>query len=206
MNANEPPFAQPAKPARRFSLAALAPQPWKNGGGVTREIAAFPPGAGMDAFQWRVSVADIAADGPFSAFPGIDRQIVLLDGAGVRLLADDGSFDHRLDAVGVPFAFAGERGVQATLLDGATRDFNVMTRRGQCRASVLAQRGDFTVAAGTDAVLLFAVAGTWQVGDASLAAGDGLLFATGVPAAQRARAAAGPALCLYVTLVMEHSR
>ncbi|MDF3836776.1 HutD family protein, partial [Cupriavidus basilensis] len=102
----------------RFSLGALAPQPWKNGGGVTREIAAWPEGAGMGDFQWRVSVADIAADGPFSAFPGIDRQIVLLEGAGVRLQADDGSFDHRLDTVGAPFAFAGERGVQATLLDG----------------------------------------------------------------------------------------
>jgi len=191
--------------AQRFSLAALAPRPWKNGGGVTREIAAFPPGAGMDAFQWRVSVADIAADGPFSAFPGIDRQIALLGGAGVRLLADDGSFDHRLDKIGAPFAFAGERGVQATLIDGATRDFNVMTRRGRCRASVLAQRGGFTLAAGTDAVLLFAVEGAWHVGDQTLAAGDGLLFAAGVPATP-VRAAAGSALCLTVTLVMENPR
>ncbi|MGO4329872.1 HutD family protein [Cupriavidus sp. 2TAF22] len=192
--------------AQRFSLAALAPRPWKNGGGVTREIAAFPPGAGMDTFLWRVSVADIAADGPFSAFPGIDRQIVLLDGAGVRLLADDGSFDHRLDAVGVPFAFAGERGVQATLIDGATRDFNVMTRRGQCRAGVVAQHGDFTVAPGTDAVLLFVIAGTWRLGDAELACGDGLLFATGAAAAQQLRAMEGPARCLCVTLAMEKAQ
>ncbi|WP_420993603.1 HutD/Ves family protein [Cupriavidus sp. 30B13] len=192
--------------ARRFSLAALAPQPWKNGGGVTREIAAFPPGAGMDTFQWRVSVADIAADGPFSAFPGVDRQIVLLGGAGVRLLADDGSFDHRLDKVGVPFAFAGERGVQATLVAGATRDFNVMTRRGQCRARVAAQHGDFTLEPGTDAVLVFVIEGAWHSGGEGLAAGDGLLFAEGVAAARQVRAAAGAALCLCVTLVMENSR
>ncbi len=79
----------------RFALDAIAPTPWKNGGGTTREIAVRPPGAGMDAFAWRVSVADIVADGPFSAFPGIDRQIALLDGAGVHLQAHDDSFCHQ---------------------------------------------------------------------------------------------------------------
>ena len=59
--------------------------PWKNGGGHTTEIAAEPPGAGMASFAWRVSVADIAHDGPFSAFPGVDRTLVLLAGDGMRL-------------------------------------------------------------------------------------------------------------------------
>lgn len=193
-----------------FSLGALPAQPWKNGGGVTREIAAWPPGAGMDAFQWRVSVADIAADGPFSAFPGIDRQIALLDGAGVRLLSDDGSFDHRLDTVGEPFAFAGERGVQATLLDGATRDFNVMTRRGACRASIVAARREFTIPPGAHVVLLFVIEGAWrhgiagQGGQAVLASDDGMLFAEGVAAPYRLQAMSEPALCLCVTLEMEN--
>ncbi|MEC4600651.1 HutD family protein, partial [Burkholderia vietnamiensis] len=48
--------------------AALVASPWKNGGGVTREIAAYPPGAALDAFAWRVSVADVGAGGPFSRF------------------------------------------------------------------------------------------------------------------------------------------
>ncbi|WP_422648130.1 Histidine utilization protein HutD [Cupriavidus sp. H18C1] len=182
-----------APQARRFALDALTPMPWKNGGGTTREIAAWPPAAGIDAFDWRLSIADIAADGPFSAFPGIDRQIVLLDGDGVRLHARDGSFDHRLVAVGEPFAFAGEATVDATLLGGPTRDFNVMTRRGRCRASV-ACTGDPIDSADLDelddrdagtTVVLYVLAGSWRCGDAHgaeadvLTAGSGMLLPPG---------------------------
>src|SRR4029453_7140835 len=56
-------------------------RPWKNGAGRTTEIAVHPAGAGLDAFAWRVSIASVERNGPFSAFPGIDRTIVLLDGA-----------------------------------------------------------------------------------------------------------------------------
>ena len=63
----------------------LRAAPWKNGGGSTTEIAISPPDAGFDDFDWRISVATIAADGPFSAFAGIDRVITLLAGAGVLL-------------------------------------------------------------------------------------------------------------------------
>ena len=70
---------------RVLSPADYRRMPWKNGGGHTTEIAAEPPGAGTASFVWRVSVADIAQDGPFSAFPGIDRTLVLLSGRGMRL-------------------------------------------------------------------------------------------------------------------------
>jgi environmental stress-induced protein Ves len=191
-----------AAAARRFTLAALTPAPWKNGGGVTREIAAMPAGAGMAEFDWRISVADIAADGPFSAFPGIDRQIVLLDGAGVRLRADDGSFDHRLDAVGEPFAFAGETGVHACLLDGATRDFNVMTRRGRARARVSSARQAVVVPGATQAIVMLVIAGTWR-GSAPmplprLNQGDGLILGPGVDLALQP--AVPHAHCLIVIL------
>lgn len=180
--------------------------PWKNGGGTTREIAAWPPAAGLEAFDWRLSIADIAADGPFSAFPGIDRQIVLLDGDGVRLRARDGSFDHRLSAVGEPFAFAGEATVDATLLGGPTRDFNVMTRRGRCRASVLST-GE--AIAHTDAehdttVVLYVLAGTWRYDDArdvddeSLTAGSGMMLPPG--SAFRLQPVDPGARCLVVRL------
>lgn len=192
----------------RFALDAIAPTPWKNGGGTTREIAAWPPGAGMDAFAWRISVADIAADGPFSAFPGIDRQIALLDGAGVRLRAVDGTFDHRLDEIGVPFAFAGETPVDATLIAGATRDFNVMTRRGRCHARVLPLRAASTLPAVADAALLLVVSGAWRAGqgDAShvLRANDGMLFHAGtraMPVSVDPLDTAG--LCLAVSLYLE---
>jgi environmental stress-induced protein Ves len=61
-----------------------ARMPWKNGGGQTTEIA-VSAGASLADFDWRVSIAEINADGPFSAFAGVDRTLVLLSGAGVRL-------------------------------------------------------------------------------------------------------------------------
>lgn len=75
---------------RLIPYSRLIVAPWKNGGGETREIAAFPPGAGFDDFDWRLSIATIAEDGAFSAFPGIDRTLILLSGNGVALRLDDG--------------------------------------------------------------------------------------------------------------------
>ena len=80
-----------------FASTQLAASPWKNGGGTTQEIACWPPGAGLESFSWRISIARIARSGPFSAFPGIDRVITLLDGAGVRLHSADGEIDHAGD-------------------------------------------------------------------------------------------------------------
>ena len=53
---------------------------WKNGLGVTREIAAYPPGSDLDSFGWRVSMASVDTGGPFSSFPGVDRQLAVLEG------------------------------------------------------------------------------------------------------------------------------
>ncbi|MBJ9881917.1 HutD family protein, partial [Burkholderia cenocepacia] len=83
--------------AALIRAADLVASPWKNGGGVTREIGAFPPGAALDAFAWRVSVADVGTAGPFSRFDGIDRTLVLLSGAGMTL-AEAGGTRHVLDA------------------------------------------------------------------------------------------------------------
>lgn len=145
-----------------LALEGVTPQPWKNGGGVTRELAAWPLGSSMSDFDWRVSVADIAVDWPFSAFPGIDRQIMLLDGAGVRLQASDGSFDKYLDLPYQPFAFAGEVALDSTLLNGPTRDLNVMTRRGKVRAEVELVHTAFEQAYATASVLV-AVNGDWAI-------------------------------------------
>ncbi len=109
--------------------------PWKNGGGVTTEIARAP--AGGDDFDWRVSIADIAEDGPFSAFPGIDRQLLLLDG-GVELCVD-ATPPVRLELRHARIAFAGEATVQCRLLGGPSRDFNLMTRRGVFEGELLAR-------------------------------------------------------------------
>lgn len=113
----------------------LVPVPWKNGMGITREIAVTPAGASMESFLWRVSIADVDTASPFSSFPGVDRTIVLLDGDGFTMTLD-GSQQHALTQPCVPFAFAGEARVDVTLAGGATRDFNLMVRRGAHRGAV----------------------------------------------------------------------
>ncbi len=110
--------------------------PWKNGGGHTLEIAADPPGAGMASFAWRVSIADVERDGPFSVFPGVDRTLVLLAGAGMRLTGAGAPL--ALHAPYEPVRFAGEAALQCALVAGPTRDFNLMVRRE-------AAAGDVTV-------------------------------------------------------------
>ena len=107
-------------------------RPWKNGGGTTRDIAVSPPGASLDDFDWRLSLAQVDRDGPFSRFDNVDRTLVLLSGA--MTLHEQG---RRIDLVRhEPVMFEGERVVEATVPDGATLDFNVMTRRGRTRHSV----------------------------------------------------------------------
>lgn len=113
--------------------------PWKNGGGVTREVAAWPPGANLNAFDWRVSLADIAADGPFSTFPGVDRVLTVIAGDGLALEIEGRTI--RLEP-GAPFAFPGEAAVAARLGAGPIRDLNVMVRRGAWTARVEPWRGD----------------------------------------------------------------
>ena len=102
-----------------------APVPWKNGGGVTRELLRLPAEAAGD-WTLRISVADIAADGPFSPFPGITRWFAVVAGAGVRLRFADRILNiRRGDA---PLRFDGADAPGCTLLGGATRDLNVMVR------------------------------------------------------------------------------
>ena len=159
----------------RFDLRTITPQPWKNGAGLTREIAFGGPSAAE--FDWRISVAEVAHDAPFSAFPGIDRCITLLRGAGMRLRADDGSLDHALTTPLAPFRFSGDVSLTATLLGGACSDFNVMTRRGRCRSEVDVYRGAAERHA-ADVVLLLCSAGEWAVGTETLAPMQGLVWHT----------------------------
>lgn len=161
----------------RFDRAALPASAWKNGGGRTREILRLPIGASLDDFDLRVSIAELAASGPFSPFPGVDRVIVLLGGAGVAMRSADGSIEHRLETPLVPFAFPGEPSIEATMLGAASSDFNVMTRRARARAELSIVRGSDALAP-SDAGVLFAVHGEWRVtssaGAVSLAPDTGI--------------------------------
>lgn len=156
----------------RFSRDALPAVPWKNGGGITREIVCYPPGATTESFDWRMSIAQIAADGPFSVFPGVDRVIMLLEGAGVRLRGPQVDLDQPLQ----PFSFAGEAPIQAELIQGDCHDFNVMTRRAVCRAKVSVHREAATLDAAPNG-LLMAVQGSWRVDHETFAPGQGLWWA-----------------------------
>ncbi|MFP3567766.1 HutD family protein [Paraburkholderia sp. SIMBA_030] len=146
--------------------ADLVAAPWKNGGGVTREVAAFPEGAGLDAFVWRVSIADVAQAGPFSRFVGIDRTLALLSGAGMLLDETDSAGVTNTHALTQPLdiaRFAGEAQIDARLADGATRDFNLMVRRGAAAGEVEVWRGDTQRDLAADVVLLFCASGSVEV-------------------------------------------
>lgn len=128
--------------------------PWKNGGGVTSEVAAGPPDAGTGDFRWRVSVADVAGDGPFSAFPGVDRVITLVEGAGMALTVD--GVRHQVDVPYEPFAFSGDAVTDCRLPGGPIVDLNVMVRRTEAAARVRVVRANTVVraAAGTDVLAI----------------------------------------------------
>ncbi len=107
---------------------------WKNGGGRTTEIAMHPPGTDYAGFAWRVSVADVARDGPFSVFEGVDRILVLLQGAGLRLAREGGALEIR--APYEPVRFAGDIAYEGSLYAGPVRDFNLMIRRRAARGDI----------------------------------------------------------------------
>jgi len=133
-------------------------QPWKNGQGVTWQVAASPAGAGLDHFDWRVSIAEISQDGAFSTFAGIDRTIAVIEGAGVTLTVD--GVDHAL-APYQPLEFAGEAETSCRLVEGTTRDLNLMTARDRAHGSIefLTVVGEVRV----DARVLIIVNGNAQV-------------------------------------------
>ncbi len=106
-------------------LAVPRTMPWKNGGGVTHELWREP--AEPADFNLRISMAEVAADGPFSRFPGVDRHLALVRGGGFRIVGPAG--EHVVTEVGAPIAFPGEDPWDCTLLAGSLRDFNVMVRR-----------------------------------------------------------------------------
>jgi environmental stress-induced protein Ves len=98
---------------------------WKNGLGWTREIARS---ADSGEWTWRLSIAEIEDDAPFSTFEGVDRELVLLAGNGLQLSFADG-VQHTLLPPHDRLRFAGERGALGRLVDGPTQDFNLMWRR-----------------------------------------------------------------------------
>ena len=125
--------------------------PWKNGLGSTTEIAIHPSDAKLDDFDWRVSMAQVASDGPFSSFAAIDRTLLVLEGNGIDL-SIAGQAEMRIDRETI-YCFPGDQPTSARLVDGAIVDLNVMSRRGTVAHDVkrikFAGRHDFAVSAQT---------------------------------------------------------
>lgn len=115
---------------RILRAAEYRVMPWKNGGGTTTEIAVSPDGAGLDDFDWRVSMARVESDGAFSGFAGVDRTLAVLQGDGI-VLDITGRAPTELTGVSAPFSFPADVPTQAALVAGPITDLNVMTRRGR---------------------------------------------------------------------------
>lgn len=107
-------------------------QRWQNGGGITHQLCREDDADGM---LWRLSIAEVASDGPFSRFDNIDRIIMLLTGEGFSLQGV-GANPHVLDIPLIPFSFAGETAIHCSLINGSVRDFNLMTRRAAVQADL----------------------------------------------------------------------
>ena len=110
-------------------FAELRSEPWRNGGGVTRELASHPKVASAQdgAWDWRVSIADLTKAGDFSAFPGMERVLTVVDGE-LLLLTVDGA-DHPLEKYR-PYRFSGDAAAHGALPTGDIRNLNVITRAG----------------------------------------------------------------------------
>lgn len=115
----------------------VVPTPWRNGGGSTRELVAWPcvspsillsAGPGIQTWRWRASVADVAQSGPFSDFTGVQRWFAVLKGEGVCLTVDGRM--HMLSKSDQPLAFDGAAPTDCELLGGTTQDFNLMVQDG----------------------------------------------------------------------------
>ena len=116
----------PTKVWQVVHLKDVTPTPWRNGGGTTRELLAWPQ---VQDWQWRVSVADVVKAGPFSSFADVQRWFAVLGGDGVRLTVD--GYLHVLLKSEVPLAFDGAAQTRCELLGGATQDFNLMVQAGR---------------------------------------------------------------------------
>ena len=137
--------------------------PWKNGQGETTEIAVEPAGG---SFLWRLSIADVARSGPFSAYPGIERWVTVLSGSGMRLTIGEDA-PRLVRALDPPVRFSGGAVTSCELLAGAIRDFNLMLDHDAAEGQLAVLRGPLSQRLEGETVLLHAVTGSASVSAAS---------------------------------------
>jgi hypothetical protein len=168
---------------RILSTSDFRRMPWRNGRGTTLELLRSPSEGA--AFDWRISAADVASDGPFSLFPGCERVLVLLEGAGIELVRADGGIT-RLAQPFDTLRFSGDEPIDSRLVDGPIRDFNAIVDRSRfaCEVAVVRAAAACDLATAGAELLVYACAGDAHVDGVTVAAGR-LLHAA--PASQRSR-------------------
>ncbi|UTH76489.1 HutD family protein [Chromobacterium sp. IIBBL 290-4] len=147
-----------------YTIDDFRPMPWANGGGETLELFRLPHPRRQDAFALRLSVADVRQSGPFSHFAGVDRQLGLLEGAGMELALADGRV-LRLDQAGQVVAFTGEIDIACRLLDGPLRDCNLMLARDWGRGELshaACEAGEILEWEACDLSLIYLHQGRWS--------------------------------------------
>lgn len=147
---------------RVIPFDSLVPVPWANGGGITREVAAERDEGGI---LWRVSIAEVEAEGPFSGFPGLTRILTVLRGPGMELVTPGGMI-QALPLL--PVSFPGGLPVTGRLPGGPIRDLNVMLRDGRYRGEV-ARLGELP--SGEGLRMLHVVSGAVRIGTETVGAG-----------------------------------
>lgn len=180
--------------------------PWKNGGGSTTEIAAEPAGASLEAFDWRISMARVAADGPFSEFPDIDRTLAVVKGNGLVLTVGNDA-PVMLERASDPISFPGDVATSARLVAGEITDLNVMTRRGRFSHRLLCMRDAVSCNfEGNDITVVLSLDGstalTTERGIVTLDHGDAAILEQMHEARFRIAPAAGSDC--YLVLLREH--
>ena len=139
---------------------------WKNGGGITHEIARSHSG---DNWVWRISIAEVATDGPFSQFEGMSRILTVIEGKGVDLITPHGV----IAALPLkPVAFSGDMDISSTLVDGEIKDLNIIFDFNKITAEVNLLRGPLIKETGADKFGFLALGGDIFVGSQLLKQGE----------------------------------
>ncbi|MBC8037326.1 MAG: HutD family protein [Rhizobiales bacterium] len=163
---------------RKFTAANYRVMPWKNGGGTTTEL--YVEGSGGAAFLWRVSIADVAADGPFSIFAGYDRHIMAIEGSGMVLNGGPNG-PIEVNPKFIPRSFSGDWSIDSRLIAGPVRDFNLMSRRESVESSLACIEVTESLQLGEPDVTAFAhlLQGELEVSGQKFLTGDSLLLTPG---------------------------
>lgn len=154
---------------RVYKRSDLIETPWKNGGGITRNIAALMDG---EATVWRLSMADVSTAGPFSSFAGLTRVLTVIEGSGMILHGPDASL--RADFA-QPVTFDGASAIVAELTEGPLRDFNLMFDPERCDGDASSHHGPVqngVLGSVNDTAILHCITGHMDVNEQRLASGD----------------------------------